>query len=58
MLREYAPGREVVVHYDAHDPSSAVLDTSWPIRLYAQLACAILLIVGVWIGTRRKHVTA
>jgi len=52
MLRRYPEGQEVVVHYDAHDPASAVLDTSWPILKYVELVCAIAFAITVWMTTR------
>ena len=52
MLRKYPAGGGVVVHYDPHDPTQSVLDTSWPIGRYLQLACALLLMGGTWAATR------
>ncbi|HTD59314.1 MAG TPA: DUF3592 domain-containing protein [Gemmatimonadaceae bacterium] len=55
MLRKYAPGTGVTVHYDPRDPSAAVLDTSWPIGRWLQLGCALALMVGVWTATRPRR---
>jgi hypothetical protein len=55
MLRKYAPGAGVTVHYDPRDPTAAVLDTSAPIGRWIQLVCALALMVGVWIATRPRR---
>jgi hypothetical protein len=55
MLRKYAPGTGVTVHYDPRDPSAAVLDTSWPIGRWLQLGCALALMAGVWTATRPRR---
>jgi len=55
MLRKYAPGTGVTVHYDPRDPSAAVLDTSAPIGRWIQLVCALALMAGVWIATRPRR---
>jgi hypothetical protein len=55
MLRKYAPGTGVTLHYDPRDPSAAVLDASAPIGRWVQLVCALALMVGVWIATRPRR---
>ena len=55
MLRKYAPGTGVTVHYDPRDPTAAVLDTSAPIGRWIQLVCALALMAGVWIATRPRR---
>jgi hypothetical protein len=55
VLRRYAPGTGVTVHYDPRDPSAAVLDTSAPIGRWVQLVCALALMAGVWIATRPRR---
>jgi len=55
MLRKYAPGAGVTVHYDPRDPTAAVLDTSAPIGRWIQLVCALALMAGVWIATRPRR---
>jgi hypothetical protein len=55
MLRQYAPGTGVTVHYDPRDPSAAVLDASAPIGRWIQLVCALVFMVGVWTATRPRR---
>ena len=55
MLRKYAPGTGVTVHYDPRDPTAAVLDTSAPIGRWIQLVCALVFMVGVWTATRPRR---
>lgn len=55
MLRKVPAGRAVVVHYDPRDPVSSVIDTSLPIFRCLQLGVALLLAIGTWVTTRRRH---